>query len=73
MADRIIVMNKGRVAMTGTPEEIFSRGDELINMGLDIPEVTKICNNLIEKGYPLKKGIYTVSEAAEEIRKLKLN
>ena len=71
MADRIIVMNKGRVAMEGTPDEIFVRSDELINMGLDIPEVSKICNSLIEKGYPLKKGIYKVSEAVEEIRKLK--
>ena len=71
MADRILVMNKGRLAMNGTPSEIFSRGDELTAMGLDLPQVTKICNDLIRAGYPVKKGIYTVSEAVEEIKRLK--
>ena len=71
MADRILVMNKGRLAMNGTPSEIFSRGDELTLMGLDLPQVTKICNDLIRAGYPVKKGIYTVSEAVEEIKRLK--
>ncbi len=71
MADRILVMNKGRLSMNGTPREIFSRGDELTAMGLDLPQVTKICNDLIKAGYPVKKGIYTVSEAVEEIKRLK--
>ena len=71
MADRILVMNKGRLAMNGTPSEIFLRGDELTLMGLDLPQVTKICNDLIRAGYPVKKGIYTVSEAVEEIKRLK--
>ena len=71
MADRILVMNKGRLSMNGTPSEIFSRGDELTAMGLDLPQVTKICNDLIKAGYPVKNGIYTVSEAVEEIKRLK--
>lgn len=71
MADRILVMNRGRLSMNGTPGEIFSRGDELTAMGLDLPQVTKICNDLIKAGYPVKKGIYTVSEAVEEIKRLK--
>ncbi len=71
MADRILVMNKGRLSMNGEPSEIFSRGDSLTAMGLDLPQVTKICNDLIEAGYPVKKGIYTVSEAVEEIKRLK--
>ena len=71
MADRIIVMNKGELVMNDVPREIFSRGDELTAMGLDLPQVTKICNNLIKAGYPVKKGIYTVSEAVEEIKRLK--
>lgn len=70
-ADRILVMNKGGLAIDGTPSEVFSRGDELSDMGLDLPQVTKICNNLIKAGYPVKKGIYTVSEAVEEIKRLK--
>ena len=71
MADRILVMNRGRLSMNSTPGEIFSRGDELTAMGLDLPQVTKICNDLIKAGYPVKKGIYTVSEAVEEIKRLK--
>lgn len=71
MVDRILVMNRGRLSMNGTPGEIFSRGDELTAMGLDLPQVTKICNDLIKAGYPVKKGIYTVSEAVEEIKRLK--
>ena len=70
-ADRILVMNKGGLAIDGTPSEVFSRGDELSDMGLDLPQVTKICNYLIKAGYPVKKGIYTVSEAVEEIKRLK--
>ena len=72
MADRIIVMNKGRVAMNGTPREIFFQGEKLMEMGLDLPQVTKICNELNLAGYPVKKGIYTVAEAVEEIKRLKL-
>lgn len=71
LADRILVMNRGTLAMNGTPREVFSRGGELTKMGLDLPQVTKICNRLIEAGYPLKNGIYTVSEAVEEICRLK--
>ncbi len=70
MADKIIVMNKGELALCGVPREIFKRDRELIKMGLDLPQVTKICNALNDKGYPIRRGIYTVNEATAEIKKL---
>lgn len=71
MAERIIVMNRGSMAMSGTPGEIFSRDRELSSMGLDLPQVTKICNRLCDAGYPIKRGIYTVNEATQEIKRLR--
>ncbi len=70
LADKIIVMNQGNVAMMGTPEEVFKKGDELLKMGLSVPQVTKICGRLKVAGYPIKDGIYTVGEAVNEIKKL---
>ena len=56
-ADRIIVMNRGEIAMQGTPQEIFSRGEELQSFGLDLPLACKVANALIQKGLPLPKII----------------
>ncbi len=71
MADRIIVMNRGGVAMDSTPGEIFSRDKELEKIGLDLPQVTKVCNRLNDAGYPIRRGIYTIYEATQEIKRLK--
>ena len=71
MADEIIVMNHGEIAMHGTPKEVFSRSDELLDMGLDLPQVTKICRELKKNGIPISDGIYTVEDALEEIKRLK--
>lgn len=59
-ADRIIVMNQGRIYKEGTPEEIFQMDDELVGLGLDIPFPVKISKMLREKGVPVKK--YYLSE-----------
>ena len=71
MADRIVVMNKGKGALDGKPAEIFGRREELESFGLSVPQVTSITHKLREKGYELPKGIHTVSEAVYEIMKLK--
>lgn len=63
-ADRIVVMNKGEIAMTGKPEEIFDREDELIKIGLDIPEISKIMNQLRKKGYKIPKDVFDIKTAA---------
>lgn len=63
-ADRIVVMNKGEIAMTGKPEEIFDREDELVKIGLDIPEISKIMNQLRKKGYKIPKDVFDIKTAA---------
>lgn len=67
LATQIIVMNEGTVAMQGTVNEVFSRGEELQKMGLDVPQITLLMQRLIQKGYPLSKDIFTVEQAREEI------
>ena len=46
IATRVAVLDKGRLAMLGTPREIFSRGDELLAMGLDVPQTVRLCRKL---------------------------
>lgn len=70
VAEKIIVMNKGEVAMTGDVAEIFSRGEELFKMGLSVPEVTQLTDKLKALGYPLPPHIYTVKYAANAILSL---
>ncbi len=61
-AKRMIVMNRGTVAMDGTPEEIFSRGRELRQMGLNVPTMTMLKDALSERGIELPGTIYTVEQ-----------
>lgn len=61
-ADRIIVLNKGKLYREGTPEEIFQMDDELIELGLDIPFPVKLSKALREKGVPISKPYLTDEE-----------
>lgn len=63
LADRILVMNGGEVEMFGTPREIFKKGDRLTEIGLNVPQVTRIADGLRRRGFPIDDGIYTVEEA----------
>ena len=67
LADRILVMNSGRVEMFGTPKEIFSRGERLSEIGLNVPQVTRITDELRRRGLPLGEGIYTVGDALYQL------
>lgn len=69
LADRIIVLNDGRVELTGTPREVFARVDELEKIGLAAPQISYVFSQLANKGYNVKKDIYTVAEATEELYK----
>lgn len=69
MSDRILVLNKGEVAYFGTPREIFTQGNELIRMGLNVPSFTKIMITLRELGYDVE-DVYTIEDAAKQIGKL---
>ena len=62
LAERVIVMNHGRVTMDGTPREVFSRGEELRAIGLDVPQAVELAQKLREKGFDVPEGIYKIEE-----------
>ena len=61
IADRLIVMNHGKLVMDGTPQEVFSRPEELLEMGLTVPVATQIAMKLRERGIDIPDAIYTTS------------
>ena len=63
VADRIIVMNKGKLAMFEPTKEVFRRGDELAQFGLRVPQITKIMQDLKRRGFDVPDGVLTVDEA----------
>ena len=71
MASRIVVMRDSHVFMDGTPPEIFSRAGELLEAGLDVPQITRVFLKLREMGAPVREGVYTVEQAAQEILRCK--
>lgn len=64
-ADRVVVMEKGHIRFSGTPHEVFSRVDELENVGLEAPLAAKIASELRKSGIKLPKEIITDEELAE--------
>ena len=67
IADRLIVFHEGSVAMDGTPEEVFSRQQELVGMGLDVPQSAAIADALRARGVKLPKSIYTLDSLREAV------
>lgn len=61
-ADKVIVMDHGKIVMQGTPREIFSRVEELKQYRLDVPQVTELAYELQKAGMQIPKGILTVDE-----------
>ena len=70
MTDRLLVMNGSRLAMDGTPLEVFSRAQELLAMGLNIPQVTQVFLKLKALGLDVK-SVYTMEQAVAEIVRLR--
>lgn len=70
LCSRVIVMNKGNVAMQGSVDEVYSRGEELKAMGLNVPEVTDIFLKLKASGVDCKTNIYTVEQGVAELERL---
>jgi len=68
-AERIIVMNEGKVAYDGEPKEVFKNYIELEKMGLSAPQVTYILNDLKNKGFDVDDSLIDVEEVADEIYK----
>lgn len=66
-ADKVIVMNKGKIVMEGTPREIFSQVEALQSYHLDVPQVTLLAHELGKKGMEMPEGILTVKELVNAI------
>ncbi len=64
-ADKVYVMNDGDVALAGTPREIFSKYDEVVALGLEVPVVTKIAHELSLQGVEIPKAILKIDEMVE--------
>ena len=67
IADRLLVMNDGAVAMQGTPPEVFAHAEELAAMGLDVPQVNRVILALRHMGLDLDAGIFTVYQAVQAL------
>lgn len=67
-ADKVIVMDKGSIAMAGTPKEIFSRVDELMKLRLDVPQVTRLAYELKKRGFNIPGGILTNEELIKALK-----
>lgn len=66
-ADKVFVMDGGKVAMQGTPREIFSQVEKLKELRLDVPKVTLLAHELRKEGVPLPEGILTIKELADAL------
>jgi energy-coupling factor transport system ATP-binding protein len=67
LADKVMVMESGRLVMNGTPAEIFSRKEELQAMGLSIPEATELISDLRDCGMNLDANVLTLEQAEETL------
>lgn len=70
LAQRIIVMNRGRVAMDGTPREVFSHPKELLDMHLGVPAAARLAMALRERGYDIPGDVYALEEIRDLILRL---
>ena len=70
LAERVIVMNHGEVFMDGAPREVFSRGEELRGIGLDVPQAVQLAGKLRERGFAIPEGIYREEEIKAAVETL---
>ncbi len=69
-AGRVLVLADGKVKMFDTVENVFSRADELISMGLEVPQITRVFLNLANQGFDVRRNIYTIQDAKNEVLRL---
>jgi len=69
--DRILVLKSSHILMSGAPREVFSRADELISAGLDVPQITRVARALHDRGLPIDPAVYTVEELQRELLALR--
>ena len=69
-ADRVLVMNGGRVVMEGTPEQVFSQTERLHGYHLDVPQAAELRDELVKAGIAMPENVITPERCAEELYKL---
>ena len=70
-ADRVFVMDEGKLVLSGTPREVFSRVEQLKALRLDVPHTTELAFRLEKAGLQIKRGILTIEELTGELLKIK--
>ena len=70
MTDRLLVLCGSKIAMEGTPSEVFERAEELVEMGLTIPQVTQVFLHMKKKGLDIG-SVYTIDQAVEALKRLR--
>ena len=65
--ERLIVMDHGAVAMSGSPEEVFSHAQELVSLGLNVPRVTQVFLQLQKLGADVDSSVFTVEQGAQQL------
>lgn len=69
-ADKVLVMNKGKIEYFASVDEVFSNAEHLVEIGLNVPEITKVFLALKKQGYDVRTDIYSVNEAKAELLRL---
>ena len=72
LAERIVVMNKGKIALMGKPAEIFKEVETLESIGLAVPQVTYLMRALREKGFNVSDEVFTVEQGSKELLRVLL-
>ena len=67
IADRVLVLNRARVAMFGSVPEVYSHTEELEKMGLAVPQITKIFRTLHDRGFDVPASVFTVDQGVDEL------
>ena len=67
-ADKVFVMDKGKLVMSGTPKEIFSNVEKIKEIGLEVPQVTELGYLLKKSGLNIEDGILTIDELVEKVK-----
>lgn len=72
LCDRVLVMKKGKVESSSTPEELFNRGDDLLTLGLDVPFSTNLISALKDKGFDFTQNYLTEKDLEDQLWELLL-
>lgn len=70
-ADKVYVMDDGKIVLSGTPRQVFSQVDHLKQLRLDVPQVTELAYELRQSGIDVPEGVLTIEELAKSLERLK--